>query len=183
MMTKRVVYPLFFLLVLAFVLPVHAATPQYDRSTKVDLCVVASCASSAIAVATGDTIMVYAHCWFAAFLNTPTDSLGNSYTKILTTNDINGIGEDSIWSATSIAGNSISVTVSRQSGCSSFSFTVDIYSFVAGFGSTNRNALNINGVSGSDTLTMSITQFSIIYETFSAGNGNSACSTISGSSG
>ncbi len=181
---KRIVYPLFFVvLALATILPVHAATPQYDRSTKVDLCVVASCSSSSIAVATGDTIMVYAHCWFAAFLNTPTDSLGNSYTKILTTNDISGVGEDSIWSATSIAGNSISVTVARQSGCSSYSFTVDIYSFVAGFGSTNRNALNINGASGSDTLTMSITQFSIIYETFSAGNGNSACSTISGSSG
>ncbi len=127
--------------------------------------------------------MVYGHCWFAAFLNTPTDSLGNSYTKILTTNDINGVGEDSIWSATSIAGNSISVTISRQSGCNSFSFTVDIYSFVAGFGSTNRNALNINGVSGSDTLTMTISLFSIIYETFSSGNANSACPTISGSSG
>ncbi len=181
---KRIVYPLFFVvLALALVLPVHAATPQYDRSTKVDLCVVASCASSSITVATGDTIMVYGHCWFAAFLNTPTDSLGNSYTKILTTNDINGVGEDSIWSATSIAGNSISVTISRQSGCNSFSFTVDIYSFVAGFGSTNRNALNINGVSGSDTLTMTISLFSIIYETFSSGNANSACPTISGSSG
>ena len=178
---KRIVYPLFFVvLALAVILPVHAATPQYDRSTKVDLCVVASCTSSAIGVSTGDTIMIHGTCWNTGFLNTPTDSLGNSYTRILTTNDINGVGEDSIWSATSISGNSIQVTIARVSGCNSYSFSIDIYSFVAGFGATGRN---VAGSVTSDTLTISISLFSIIYETYWSGNAASSCPTITPTSG
>ncbi|HEX9240522.1 MAG TPA: hypothetical protein VF910_07725 [Candidatus Bathyarchaeia archaeon] len=75
------------------------------------------------------------------------------------------------------------ITVARASGCTNFSFSVDIYSFVTGTGATNQDVGTNGGGPASDTLTMIIQPNSFIYEAFSSGNGAANCPTFSGNSG
>src|SRR5207249_2864347 len=138
MMTKRVVYPLFFV-VLAFgmLIPqVHATIPTYDRSSKVD-CNASSCASTSLATSAGDLIIVTIDCWSSTgSIGTTTDTLSTTFT---TANSLTlaqtGFTSYTMLTGTS-AGGSDTITVNKG-GCSSefsnqFSFSVDIYSFVNG---------------------------------------------------
>ena len=186
---KRIVYPLFFVvLVLGTLIPqVHATIPTYDRSTKVD-CNASSCASTSLATSAGDLIIVTIDCWSSTgSIGTTTDTLSTTFT---TANSLTlaqtGFTSYTMLTGTS-AGGSDTVTVNKG-GCSSafsnqFSFSVDIYSFVTGIGITNKNFGSVGSGSGSDTLTMIIQPNSFIYETLAANNGNANCPVDSGSSG
>jgi len=120
-------------------------------------------------------------CWTSAGsdVSTPTDSLSTAYTRIVS--QIFG-GVDSVWRGISSGGSDV-VTVARAAGCSNFSFSVDIYSFVTGIGVTNQDVGSSGGTTGSDSLTMIIQPNSFIYEGWSLSNGNSNCPTETGGSG
>src|SRR6266566_1730660 len=179
---KRIVYPLFFVvLALAVILPVHAANPQFDTSTKVSSCS-SPCVTSSLSVSTGDTILVHTVCTFSASgdVNTPTDSLGNVYTVVRHIGTAT-LTED-VWVATSISGNSIVVTVTQSGGvCPTYTVSVEIYSFVASIGTSNVVLGGTSASAGSDSNTITISSNSIIYETFDFVNGG--CPSLSPGSG
>lgn len=166
--------------------PVHAASPAYARGGNSNGCGGSSCSltfnsgTQGGLVVQGDLILVHVVCAFSATnsANTPTDSLGNTYTKIIHFGTSNNI--EDLWSSFSNTGGVDTVTVS-QNTCSPFAFSVDMYSFVVGIGNTNQNFGSSSAASGSDALSLSINAGDMIYETFMSVF--SSCSSVNGSSG
>ncbi len=162
-----------------FLGPKTVGQTTFQASTFVDQCTI-TCSSPTLATSSGNFLMVHTDCWSSsgADIGTVTDTLANTFTRIVS-QTFGGI--DSIWKASS-AGGSDSVTVSKGT-CGTFSFSFEVYSGATGLGVNNQDTGSSANTSGSDTLTITISANSLIYEAWSVSNGNSNCPTLSAGSG
>src|SRR6266704_1318189 len=162
-----------------FLGPKTMGQTTFQASTFVDQCTI-TCSSPTLATSSGNFLMVHTDCWSSsgADIGTVTDTLANTFTRIVS-QTFGGI--DSIWKASS-AGGSDSVTVSKGT-CGTFSFSFEVYSGATGLGVNNQDTGSSANTSGSDTLTITISANSLIYEAWSVSNGNSNCPTLSAGSG
>ncbi len=162
-----------------FLGPKTMGQTTFQASTFVDQCTI-TCSSPTLATSSGNFLMVHTDCWSSsgADIGTVTDTLANTFTRIVS-QTFGGI--DSIWKASS-AGGSDSVIVSKGT-CGTFSFSFEVYSGATGLGVNNQDLGSSGSTSGGDTLTMTISSNSLIYEAWSVSNGNSNCPTVSAGSG
>jgi hypothetical protein len=189
MKLRRIVYPLFFVLVLAFVLipstpNVHADTPVLHASVQnASLCDMSNCSSPNLAVASGDFVLVHTFCMVGGNPASITDTFGDTYVLI----GGFAFGREEVWGGIAVAGNVIQVTA--VGGSCSFSsspggaFSAESFTGVASFGNLNGNNPGCSGACTDSVSLNTKVNNAIVYEAFAVyGGGLGSCPTITNQS-